>query len=165
MNHRSTLLRLAAVWAAAAFPATSDSPSPDTLFHPAARDFIYGKIEEAKQQVDAALALYPDDRKLQQLKELLERSQENQPESQPDSSDPTAGQPESTPPETDDSTESGNPSAPAQAAEPADPREEERVMSEEEAIRLLDAMKQNEQDYRRGLRPVLGPSVPVGKDW
>lgn len=49
-----------------------------------------------------------------------------------------------------------------QEAQPQ-PRGEE--MTEEEAARLMDAMKEREEGQRDGLRVILGRPVPVEKDW
>lgn len=57
--------------------------------------------------------------------------------------------------QSDQNKEQPQPSRPQQAGE----------MSKEEAQQLLDAMKQDEQDRRANLKPFLGDSVRVEKDW
>ena len=42
---------------------------------------------------------------------------------------------------------------------------EDEKMSEDEAIRLLDAMRQDEENKRSQLRPVIGKPVDVKRDW
>lgn len=141
----------------------------EALFHPAARDYIVGLIDEAEKKVDDALRQFPDDRRLLRLKELIEqqRQQEQQPDSQPDPADPS-------PSDSAEPHEPSEPEDPEGAPDEVSPPEPSEQMAEpeeatswdkEEALRILDAMRQNEQDQRRDLRPVLGPPERVEKDW
>ncbi len=157
------------------------------LFNPAAREYIVGNTAVASNLVSSALTKYPDDEKLQKLKELIEQQQEqqdqnqqnqdqqnqdqqnqdqqsqdqqnqNQQDQQQDQSDEQKQQEEQQPSQEEQEQE-------PQQAQPSQAQQQAGEMSEEEAQQLLDSMKLNEKDQRTDLRPFLGQPVKVDKDW
>lgn len=148
------LLGLAAAWAHAA-----TGEADPTYFHPAASRYIHGDASGASNLVARGLARYPDDGKLKRLKELLEQQQEQN--NQGNQQDQQEQQEQ--PPKQDnhqDPEQNQQDSDPAQDAPP--PAEQ---MTEDEAKQLLDAMRQEEQNKRLQLHPVMGAPVKVDKDW
>jgi hypothetical protein len=150
------------------------------LFNPAAKEYILGNTPVASNLVTQALAQFPDSEKLQKLKELIEQQQEQQDQQNQerqenqDSQDPKDQDPQDSEEPQDsgdqDSQEPDEPSEPdiqePQEANPSQAAPQQAgEMSEEEAQQLLDAMKQNENDQRQDLRPYLGPTIRVDKDW
>lgn len=162
-----------------------------TYFHPAASMYIHGDLSGASNLVVNGLSLYPENGKLLRLKELIDQQQENeqnqdqnqdqqdqnqdqqdqnqdQNQDQQDQQDQNQDQQDQQDQQNeedrqDEEQQEQDPQQqdPQQQQEP--PRAEE--MSEDEAKRLLDAMKQDEKNKRLNLHPVRGAPVKVDKDW
>ena len=135
----------------------SDSDESDAqYFHPAASLYIQGDSAGASNLVVKGLSLYPDDGKLKRLKELLDQQQEqkDQEKNQEQNNE-------------QQNQEDQNQSEPNEQQEKQPPPEQQSAeqMSEDEAKQLLDAMRQEEQNKRRQLHPVLGAPVKVDNDW
>jgi hypothetical protein len=138
--------------------------SDATYFHPAASFYIHGDTTSASNLVAQGLALFPEDGKLLRLKELLEQQSEqeqnqqdqNQQQNQQDQQDESE-QDQEEDSEQDQQQQTQDPSE-------AQPPQAEQ-MSKDEAEQLLDAMRQEEQNKRLQLHPVLGAPVDVEKDW
>ena len=141
-------------------------------FHPAASAFIHGDTTTASNRVELGLQRYPNEPKLMQLKKLIEQQ-----EQQPDSEDPSQNQQDQSQ-ESDSSqqqTDTNDPSEPSpetpsqsdermtSESSPSMPQAEE--MSPEEAQRLLDAMRQDEENKRSQLKPIMGAPFNVERDW
>ena len=150
-------------------------------FHPAASAFIHGETTTASNRVELGLQRYPNEPKLMQLKKLIEQQehqeQQEQQEQQPDSEDPSQNQQDQSQEsdssqqqmDTNDPSEP-SPETPSQSDErmtsessPSMPQAEE--MSPEEAQRLLDAMRQDEENKRSQLKPIMGAPFNVERDW
>lgn len=144
-------------------------------FHPAASAFIHGDTTTASNRVERGLQRYPNEPKLMRLKKLLEQQQQE--EQQPDSEDPSQNQQDQSQ-ESDSSQQQSDtndpsepsPETPSQSEEnkasetpPPEPQAEE--MSPEEAQRLLDAMRQDEENKRSQLKPIMGAPFNVDRDW
>jgi hypothetical protein len=150
------------------------------FFHPAASAFIHGDSTAASNRVERGLQRYPNDPKLMRLKNLLEQQQQEQQEqqNQDDSSeDQNQDSPDSSP-DSDPSqnqsdandqpdTPSDSPSQPEENNSEATPQPmpQAEEMSPEEAQRLLDAMRQDEENKRSQLRPIMGAPFNVERDW
>ena len=141
-----------------------------TFFHPAASAFIHGDANTASNKVAQGLQQYPNDPKLQRLKELLEQQQEN--EDQQDQQDNQNQQDPSNDPQDpqqqqNDSENNPNndPSDPSDSPPNTTPPPQAEEMTPEEAQQLLDAMRQDEENKRSQLRPIMGAPVRVEKDW
>jgi hypothetical protein len=143
-------------------------------FHPAANLYIHGETAGASNLVARGLSLFPDDGKLLRLKDLLDQQQE-QPEDQQQEDQEQDDQQqqdddqeqEDQEQEDDQADENGEDTEqqddPEESPQQAPPQAEE--MSRDEAEQLLDAMRQEEQNKRLQLHPVLGAPVKVDKDW
>ena len=125
-----------------------------TYFHPAASHYIHGDSTSASNLVVKGLSLFPEDGKLKRLKELLDQQQEQEQnqDNQDQQQDHQEDQPQN---EQNDQQD--------QPQQPEPPSAEQ--MSEDEAKQLLDAMRQEEQNKRLQLHPVMGAPVKVDKDW
>lgn len=157
-----------------------------TYFHPAASMYIHGDAAGASNLVHSGLAQFPDNGKLLRLKELLEKQQEQEQQQNQDqqnqdqnqdqqdqqdqnddqqNQDQNQDQQDQNQDQEDqqDQNEPEQPQDQNQQQQQEPPRAEE--MSQDEAERLMDAMKQDEETKRLQLQPVLGAPVKVDKDW
>jgi len=141
--------------------AMADTTEHDAeFFHPAASLYIQGDVVASSNLVVKGLSLYPEDGKLLRLKELLEKQQEQ--ENEPQQNDQEQQNQEQN--EEPQNEENQNPpESNEEEQQPSEPQAEQ--MTEDEAKQLLDAMKQEEQNKRMQLHPVLGAPVKVDKDW
>ncbi|MEI6890747.1 MAG: hypothetical protein V5783_01130 [Pontiella sp.] len=156
-----------------------------TYFHPAASLYIQGQSIGASNLVVTGLSQFPNNGKLLRLKELLDQEQEKKkdqdkdqdkdkdqdqdqdqnpqdPNDDPQDQDPNEDNSQDQDQENDqdpNEDDSQDPSEPS----PQPPSAEQ--MSQDEAERLLDAMKQEEEAKRLQLHPVMGTPVKVDKDW
>ena len=169
---------LAAAAAVAAHANEMDSDS--SYFHPAASYYIHGDMTSASNLVAQGLAQFPEDGKLLRLKELLEQeneqqSQQDQPQDQQQDQDGESDQEQQQDQQQDPSEDSEqdqdqqdeseqDQQQDAQNQPQAQPPKAEE-MSRDEAEQLLDAMRQEEQNKRLQLHPVMGAPVNVEKDW
>ena len=161
--------------ATAALAETGEIDIDSIYFHPAASQYIHGDTASASNLVAKGLSLFPDDGKLLRLKELLDKQQEqqqnedNQQDQQQDQQDQNQEQQEQQDPQQDeqdqqqdqqDQTRSNRNNRINSRRPPS-----AEQMSEDEAEQLLDAMRQEEQNKRLQLHPVMGAPVNVDKDW
>ncbi|MEN8253860.1 MAG: hypothetical protein ABFR33_00170 [Verrucomicrobiota bacterium] len=156
---------LAAALAFAVEPGEVDIDA--TYFHPAASMYIHGDATSASNLVAKGLSLFPEDGKLLRLKELLEQQQEQQQNEDQDQSqdqDKQQDQKDQQEQQQDQQEEQQNQEQQDQQQEQPEPPSAEE-MSEDEAKQLLDAMRQEEQNKRLQLHPVMGAPVKVDKDW
>lgn len=183
MKRLATILMLAL--AAAAYAQNGEVDVDATYFHPAASLYIHGDSQSSSNLVAQGLAQFPDDGKLLRLKELLDKQQQknqdnkdNQQDQNKDQKDQNKDQQKQQDQNKDQQQQDQNKDQQQkqqdqnqdqqqqdeqqeQQAEP--PRAEQ--MSQDEAKRLLDAMKQEEENKRLQLHPVMGAPVKVDKDW
>jgi outer membrane biosynthesis protein TonB len=164
MKKRATILILAGLAVAAA---ADDLESDSAYFHPAASLYIQGNMAGASNLVARGLAEFPDDGKLKRLKELLENQQEDQQKNDQEQQEDQQQE--------DQEQDQKQQDQEAQDQEPQDQQQNDQQqqpepqraeqMSQDEAERLLDAMKQEEKNKRLELHPVMGRPVNVDKDW
>ena len=162
----------------AALTAMADPESDSSYFHPAASMYIHGESSTASNLVAQGLSLFPEDGKLLRLKELLDQQQEdqenkekqenqeqqeNQDQDKPKDEPQDQENPEEPPEDEPNENPNQDPEQQDQAQEPEPPKAEQ--MSQDEAERLLDAMKQEEENKRLQMHPVMGRPVKVDKDW
>ncbi|MEE9367306.1 MAG: hypothetical protein V3V05_00425 [Pontiella sp.] len=143
-----------------------------TYFHPAASMYIHDDSTSASNLVVEGLSVFPENGKLLRLKELLdqqeeqEQNEDNQDQKQQDQNqdqqenDPNQDQDEPQEPQ-DPQQDDKNQEQDEQSPEP--PKAEQ--MSQDEAERLLDAMKQEEENKRLQMHLIMGNPVEVEKDW
>lgn len=156
-------------FATLAYAGTAEFDS--TYFHPAASLYIHGDSTTASNLVANGLSIQPEDGKLLRLKELLDQEQEQDQENkdqdkdqqdqeqQQDQQDQQDQQQEQGQDEQNQDQEQQE----DESQQPEPPRAEQ--MSQDEAESLLDAMKQEEENKRLQLHPVMGAPVKVDKDW
>jgi hypothetical protein len=131
-----------------------------TYFHPAASLYIHGDAANASNLVAQGLSHFPEDGKLLRLQELLDQQQDQQQDE-----DQQQNQQQKQDQEQDQNQQQDqNQEQEQQDAQPPEPQQAEQ-MNQDEAERLLDAMKQEEENKRLQLRPVRGRPVRVDKDW
>ena len=174
------------IWilAASVMAATAEEVNVDAVyFHPAANLYIHGDTAGASNLVARGLSLFPDDGKLLRLKDLLDQEQEQQDDQQQDQDqqdqdqqddqqqddqqqddqDQQDDQEQQDDPADEDGEDPEQQDSPEDGPQQPPPQAEE--MSRDEAEQLLDAMRQEEQNKRLQLHPVLGAPVKVDKDW
>jgi len=152
---------------------TGDVDIDATYFHPAASYYIHGDATSASNLVAKGLSLFPEDGKLLRLKELLDQQQEqqqnedqqqNQDQSQDqDKQQDQKDQQDQQQDQQEEQQDQNQEQQDQQQEQPEPPSAEQ--MSEDEAEQLLDAMRQEEQNKRLQLHPVMGAPVKVDKDW
>lgn len=154
-----------------------------TYFHPAASLYVSGDSTTASNLVVKGLAEFPNNGKLLRLKELIDQEQqkdqdqqnEDQKQDQQDQENQDQQDPQDQDPQDQDQQDQENQDQqdqenPEQQNEDQQDQEQQpppsaEQMSEDEAQRLLDAMKQEEETKRLQLHPVMGSPVKVDKDW
>lgn len=160
-----------------------------TYFHPAASMYVQGNSAGASNLVYSGLAEFPDNGKLLRLKELLDQQQkqnqdenkdqdQNQDENkdQQDQEQNKDQDKEQDPQDEDNQDQEQNEDQQDQNQDQNQDQEQQQdqaqqqppsaeQMSKDEAERLLDAMKQEEENKRLQLIPVRGKPVQVDKDW
>jgi hypothetical protein len=160
---------------------SAHATQPDELeidagyFHPAAGKYIHGDSAGASNIVARGLSRFPEDKKLKRLKELLEREQKQQQQNKDsqqneDQQQDDQQQPQDNQQKPQDASQNGeqdqqqDPKDDQQNEQQPEPQSAEQ-MTPDEAKQLLDAMRQEEQNKRLQLHPVLGAPVKVDKDW
>ncbi len=155
------------------------APAED-FFNSGAQAYISNNIPAALERVEMGLKTYPDDAKLKKLEELLKQKnqqqqqqnqqqknsddQKKQDEQKKDQFDQKKDEPQKQPEQqkpADDKKNGDKPENQPGEGQPVKPGE----MTKEEAKRLLDAQKGNEQIFQ--LKPdgkPRDPNLPV-KDW
>jgi len=150
--------------------ASADEVDVDaTYFHPAASLYIHGDTTSASNLVATGLSFFPEDGKLLRLKELLEQQEQQQnqddqqqnQDQQQDEQQQDQQEQENQDQQQDEQNQEQQEQQQEQLPEP--PSAEQ--MSEDEARQLLDAMRQEEQNKRLQLHPLMGTPVKVDKDW
>lgn len=123
--------------------------APEDFFHDGAGYYLSNNVSKALEVVSSGRALFPDDIKLRQLEELL-RQQDPQPQAQQDQQqqDQQQQQPQQeqqdqpeAQPSPEEQKEGGQPEEPSQTEQQVAPGQ----MTPEEARRLLDAQRGDEQ--------------------
>ena len=169
---------LSILFLSAALTVFADSETDSTYFHPAASMYIHGDSTSASNLVVRGLSLFPEDGKLLRLKELIDQQQEdqenednqdkqqqqeNEDQDKPQDEDQDQDDSQDPPEDEEDPNQDQDQDQQDQSPEPEPPKAEQ--MSKDEAEQLLDAMKQEEENKRLQLHPVMGRPVKVDKDW
>jgi FtsZ-interacting cell division protein ZipA len=139
------------------------------FFHPAASYYIQGDSTTASNLVEKGLSLYPDDGKLKRLKDLLDKQQQDKQKNQDKQDQDKKDQDKKDQQDKDNQDQDQNKpdqqdQQNQQDQQPTEPPSAEQ-MSQDEARQLMDAMKQEEENKRLQLHPVMGAPVKVDKDW
>lgn len=179
MKTIATILILGLAAAAGADTAEVDAK----FFHPAASSYIQGDSTTASNLVAEGLSLHPDDGKLKRLKELLDKQQQqkqnqdnkdqdknkqDQKQKDQQSQDQKKNDQDKQKQDKQDQDKKDQPQPDQgqqeQQQQQPEPQSAEQ-MSPDEAKQLMDAMKQEEENKRLQLHPVMGAPVKVDKDW
>lgn len=146
--------------------------APEDFFHDGALNYLSNNIPNALAVVTNGRARFPDDRKLQQLEELL-KQQNPQSQSQSESSPSEAAQPPDQSPPEEQPDASPSQTSPEQSPEQPPPEQAPEKtpsvapgqMTPDEARRLLDGQKDEEQVLQ--FRPEQNPRDPNRpfRDW
>jgi hypothetical protein len=177
------LFILLACWRALTAPSVSAQTAQE-FFNSGAQFYISNNIPAALEKTEAGLKLYPDDVKLKKLEELLKQQQQQQQQRQRQNQQNQSGQSppqnQSSPPQQNSSSQnqsSPKQNSPTPAPQPqaaSGPHEKEKAspethpaqeMTPEEAERLLDAQKDNEQVLSFQPRGKPENSNQPVKDW
>lgn len=157
----------------------ADADVETTFYHPAAAAYIEGDLAYASNQVMRGLEREPTQVKLLKLKELLEQQDdassdrsseqyENTSENEPSDQQEEESASEQDTAASDGESPADNTSENATEQQP-DMTPAARLLTEpmtpDEAEQLLDALRDDEQDQRRKLRPIMGRPIDVEKDW
>ena len=157
----------------------ADADVENTFYHPAAAAYIEGDIAYASNQVMRGLEREPTQVKLLKLKELLEQQDDASSDRSSEQDKDTSDNEPSDQQEEESSSEQENVSSDGESPEdntPEDATEQQsnrspaaptltEPMTPDEAEQLLDALRDDEQDERRKLRPIMGRPIDVEKDW
>lgn len=154
--------------------------SPDRYFNAGANRYIDDEIESAKQIVEEGLERYRNDPKLNAVKKLLDRQeQEDQKDQDQQDQDEKQDQQKQDEDQQDKNDQQDqNEKQDQQDQERGDSQENQdkqkqeqqqqptpEEISREEAEMLLDAMEQDEKAAREKMRLMLGRPQKVEKDW
>ncbi len=167
--------------AAAGDPAGARAPMKEAL------EAYRNAIRLAPDDLEAKVNFEWVQRRLKELETAAQQQPQQQPEQQPqqqpESQPPSPEQPQSQPSPTEPSeNQQESPTEPSDTSAPMDERERqgpppgetlrstesdapEREMTPQDAARLLDALREEEDAQRRNLRLRLGQPVAVEKDW
>ncbi|CAN5523396.1 hypothetical protein BH23BAC4_BH23BAC4_13260 [soil metagenome] len=174
--------------ALAAFPASPQQQRPANgpaaeAFHQAAQRFISGNTSEAERIATTALRQFPNDRRLNELLELIRRQeedaqqQEQNGEQEPDDASPQQnddgppqdgqdGPPSDPEDPRDGDPGDGQPQPDADRQEtPQRPEPRDSRMTAEEAERLLEAVGAGEERTLRQAMRTRAPQRRVDRDW
>jgi len=138
----------------------------DDYFHTASNFYVNGKNRQAKESVQTGLQIYPTDKKLNSLAGLIKEEEEQ--EQQQDSQEQQEGdQQEDQEQQSGDQDEQQD----QQAGEEEQEQQGQAVekdkdeMSKEDAERILEALKNDEQDNQKLRKPIKGRRRTTDKDW
>lgn len=165
-------LILTAVWF---FAVDARAQNADVFFHSGAQIYIAGNVEKAVATLREGLRRFPEDERIEELLRKIEERQQDQQQSQQDQQQSQQQgeqqneseqdrQNDENPGESESERESED-QAPSPAEEQAEPQPEEGRLTPEEARRLLDAMRDREEEAQeRHKVKVSGPEYK-GKVW
>ena len=156
----------------------------DSFFNGGAQLYISNNVPAALERVESGRKFYPDDEKLKKLEELLKQQQQQQQQQKQDQNQPPEQKKDSQPPKPDEQKQDQPDQKKAEEQKPQEPKKDPGgqpgdekpepqpaqpvkpgEMTPEEAGRLLDAQKGNEQ-----LLQLMPPEKPRDnrrpvKDW
>jgi len=187
MKHGWIILAVVGIAAGMCRPAFSED-TPKDYFNRGSAQFIKGHRDEALAEVNSGLQLYPDDYYLQALKKAIEENkqqQQNQDQQKKDQQKKDQDQKDQDKKDQDQkkqdqANQDKQEEDQKKDQEKQDQKDEQKQdkdqeqqaepvkaedMTKEEAMQLLDALKQQEQADREKIRVSVGAPVPVEKDW
>lgn len=137
--------------------------SADDFWHPAANLYINAQFQQAKMEVDQGLQQYPNDPK---LKALAEKIKEQQKQQQQQQQNQEQQQSQGEQQQSDDQQDQQKDQKQEEQQQMSQAKEaDEKKMSKEDAERILDALKNDEQENQKFRKPVKSGRRTTDKDW
>jgi Ca-activated chloride channel homolog len=157
----------------------SRAQSAEDFFNGGAQFYISNNIPEALQKVQAGRKIYPEDDKLKKLEELLKQQQQNQQnqqnqKNQSQQKQNSQNQQSQSQQQQQQQKNQSNPQnqqqnqsqqQQAQNQNPGQQQQQAMAMTPEEAKRLLDSQKGNEQVLQFNSKNQPQNQIPPVKDW
>jgi hypothetical protein len=156
-------------------PAALFCQTPEDYFHNAAKQFIFADDGACKAILDEGLRKYPDDPKLNALKKKIKENkkqdqdqkqsqdQKNKDQKDKNKQDKNQDQKKEDQKQQNAQGENKEEQKPPQDQNPQPKKA--GALSEEEAKRLMDALKQDETDMQKKLMRMKIPTKKLEKDW
>ncbi|MBK35278.1 MAG: hypothetical protein CME26_07065 [Gemmatimonadetes bacterium] len=158
-------LILTAVWV---FAVDARAQNADVFFHSGAQIYIAGNVEKAVATLREGLRRFPEDERIEELLRKIEERQQGQQQSQQQDQQQSQQQGEQQNESEQDRQNDENPGeseSERESEDQAEPQPEEGRLTPEEARRLLDAMRDREEEAQeRHKVKVSGPEYK-GKVW
>ena len=158
-------LILTAVWF---FAVDARAQNADVFFHSGAQIYIAGNVEKAVATLREGLRRFPEDERIEELLRKIEERQQDQQQSQQQDQQQSQQQGEQQNESEQDRQNDENPGeseSERESEDQAEPQPEEGRLTPEEARRLLDAMRDREEEAQeRHKVKVSGPEYK-GKVW
>jgi hypothetical protein len=133
----------------------------DDFWHPAANLYVNAKFQQAESEVDKGLQRFPDDPKLNALAEKIKEQQEQQQQQQQNQEEQQSQGEEQ---ESNDQQEQQQEQE-DQQEQMSQMDEDQEQLSKEDAERILDALKNDEQENQKLRKPIKGGRRSTDKDW
>ena len=150
-------LILTAVWF---FAVDARAQNADVFFHSGAQIYIAGNVEKAVATLREGLRRFPEDERIEELLRKIEERQQDQQQSQQQGEQQNESEQDRQNDENPGELESER-----ESEDQAEPQPEEGRLTPEEARRLLDAMRDREEEAQeRHKVKVSGPEYK-GKVW
>ena len=150
-------LILTAVWF---FAVDARAQNADVFFHSGAQIYIAGNVEKAVGTLREGLRRFPEDERIEELLRKIEERQQDQQQSQQQGEQQNESEQDRQNDENPGESESEG-----ESEDQAEPQPEEGRLTPEEARRLLDAMRDREEEAQeRHKVKVSGPEYK-GKVW
>jgi Ca-activated chloride channel homolog len=141
---------------------TSFSQTVDDYFHGASNFYVNGKNQRAKNEIHEGLKISPSDARLNSLQELIKEEEKQQEQQQNSQEEQEGDEKEDQEGQNEDQNEEQQQEEQQQAQQV---EEEKDQMSKEDAERILEALKNDEQDNQKLRKPKKGGRRSVAKDW
>ncbi len=140
----------------------SFSQTVDDYFHGASNFYVNGQNQRAKNEIQQGLHIAPNDAKLNSLQELLKEEEEQKQQQQDNQEEQEGDEKEDQEGQSEDQNEDQQQEEQQEAQQVEEDKEQ---MSKEDAERILEALKNDEQDNQKLRKPKKGGKRPVDKDW
>jgi lipopolysaccharide export LptBFGC system permease protein LptF len=136
----------------------------DEFWHPAANLYANAKFQQAMGEVENGLNLYPNDPKLNALAEKIKEQQEQQQQQQQNQEEQQSqGEEQETNDQQEQQQEQQQEEQDQQLSQAE--QEDQEQMSKEDAERILDALKNDEQENQKLRKQIKGGQRTTDKDW
>jgi alpha-galactosidase/6-phospho-beta-glucosidase family protein len=141
-----------------------EGQTADDFWHPAANFYANAKFQQAMGEVENGLNLYPNDAKLNALAEKIKEQQEQQQQQQQNQEEQQSQGEEQESKDQQDQQPEQQQEEQEQQLSQAEEQDQEQ-MSKEDAERIMDALKNDEQENQKLRKPIKGGRRTTDKDW